>query len=181
MGAECCWKGCMLITILAAFYFIRLKLALCGKLLKTKQNSEFSSSPKVPHKQKSTHEIFVSAWFSSSGTQDVSVARWAPSNPLCPFALYPRKLFGVSLWDFCVNVIRPGRCAPWLSIVIYGALKSSFQRHKCQCPAPSGRPDAYKRKKHSGLLCFLVAGRRIELRTSWLWIHIGRNLWKLPK
>ena len=29
-----------------------------------------------------------------------------------------------------------------------------------------GRPEAHKRKKHSGLLCFLVAGRRIELRTS---------------
>ena len=26
--------------------------------------------------------------------------------------------------------------------------------------------DVYKRKKHSDLLCFLVAGRRIELRTS---------------
>ena len=28
------------------------------------------------------------------------------------------------------------------------------------------RPDAHKRKKHSDVLCFLVAGRRIELRTS---------------
>ena len=26
--------------------------------------------------------------------------------------------------------------------------------------------DGHKRKKHSVLLCFLVAGRRIELRTS---------------
>ena len=31
------------------------------KLMKTKQNSRFSSSPKVPHKEKSTHENFVSA------------------------------------------------------------------------------------------------------------------------
>ena len=31
------------------------------KLMKTKQNSGFSSSPKVPHKEKSTHETFVSA------------------------------------------------------------------------------------------------------------------------
>ena len=31
----------------------------------------------------------------------------------------------------------------------------------------SGRgPPVYIRKKHSILLCFLVAGRRIELRTS---------------
>ena len=29
-----------------------------------------------------------------------------------------------------------------------------------------GRAEAHKRKKHSDLLCFLVAGRRIELRTS---------------
>ena len=31
------------------------------KLMKTKQNLGFSSSPKVPHKQKSTHERIVSA------------------------------------------------------------------------------------------------------------------------
>lgn len=29
--------------------------------MKTKQNSGFSSSPKVPDKEKSTHENFVSA------------------------------------------------------------------------------------------------------------------------
>ena len=34
----------------------------------------------------------------------------------------------------------------------------------------------YKRKKHSILLCFLVAGRRIELRTSWLWIMRSNQL-----
>ena len=34
-------------------------------------------------------------------------------------------------------------------------------------PAPyREKLDAHKRKKHSVLLCFLVAGRRIELRTS---------------
>ena len=42
--------------------------------MKTKQNSRFSSSPKVPQNEKSTHENFVSAWFLGSGTQDVSVA-----------------------------------------------------------------------------------------------------------
>ena len=146
------------------------------KLLKTKQNSRFSSSLKVPHKQKSTHEIFVSAWFSSSGTQDVSVARWAPSNPSCPFAWYPRKLLRGTLWCFCLSNIRPGRCAPWLSIAISVALKASFQLHKCQCPGPSGWPDAYKQKKHSDVLCFQVAGRRIELRTSWLWIMRSNQL-----
>ena len=70
----------------------------------------------------------------------------------------------------------PGRCAPGLSIAISVALKASFQLHKCQCPGPSGRPDVYKRKKHSVLLCFLVAGRRIELRTSWLWIMRSNQL-----
>ena len=60
----------------------------------------------------------------------------------------------------------PGRCAPGLSIVISGALKASFLLQKRQCPAPAGRAEAHKRKKHSDLLCFLVAGRRIELRTS---------------
>ena len=60
----------------------------------------------------------------------------------------------------------PGRCAPGLDIVISVALKASFLRQKRQCPAPAGRAEAHKRKKHSGLLCFLVAGRRIELRTS---------------
>ena len=32
------------------------------------------------------------AVLSCSGTQDVSVARRAPSNPFCPVAWYPRKL-----------------------------------------------------------------------------------------
>ena len=31
------------------------------ELMKTKQNSRFSSSPKVPYNEKSTHETFVSA------------------------------------------------------------------------------------------------------------------------
>ena len=35
---------------------------------------------------------FVYAGASCSGTQDVSVARRAPSNPFCPVAWYPRKL-----------------------------------------------------------------------------------------
>ena len=60
----------------------------------------------------------------------------------------------------------PGRCAPGLDIVISVALKGNFQRHKCQCPAPCGAGlKPINEKKHSVLLCFLVAGRRIELRT----------------
>ena len=92
------------------------------KLMKTKQNSRFSSSPKVPYKEKSTHEIFVSAWFSSSGTQDVSVARWAPSNPSCPFAWYPRKHLRRTLWCFqCERhqapvAALPGCPSPFLSL-----------------------------------------------------------------
>ena len=46
------------------------------------------------------------------------------------------------------------------------ALKAGFQRQSCRRPLFGGRLDAYKRKKHSDVLCFLVAGRRIELRTS---------------
>ena len=34
---------------------------LSMEIMKIKRNSEFSSSPKVPYKQKSTHETFVSA------------------------------------------------------------------------------------------------------------------------
>ena len=63
-----------------------------------------------------------------------------------------------------------------LSIVISVALKASFQRQKWQSPVPSGRLDAYKRKKHSDVLCFLVAGPRIELGTSWLWIMRSNQL-----
>ena len=54
--------------------------------------------------------------------------------------------------------------------------KQAFSSINVNVQAPSGRPDAYKRKKHSGLLCFLVAGRRIELRTSWLWIMRSNQL-----
>ena len=96
-----------------------LVLLLPMEIMKIKRNSRFSSSPKVPHNEKSTHENFISAWFSSSGTQDVSVAQWAPSNPLCPFALYPRKLWKKFLLDFYFKVHQTaGRCAPLLSIVI---------------------------------------------------------------
>ena len=38
-----------------------LVLSLPMEIMKTKQNSGFSSFPKVPHKEKSTYEIFVSA------------------------------------------------------------------------------------------------------------------------
>ena len=92
-----------------------------------------------PHNQKSTHESFVSAWFSSSGTQDVSVARRAPSNPFCPVAWYPRKPGEESCEDSGSGPRQAtGRSAPCLSTVVSVALKASFQRPKRQCPAPFG-------------------------------------------
>ena len=44
------------------------------EIMKIKWNKKIWCSLSVPKKQKSTHERIVSAWFSSSGTQDVSVA-----------------------------------------------------------------------------------------------------------
>ena len=130
-----------------------------------------------PRMKKSTHESFVSTWFSSSGTQDVSVARWAPSNPLSPFALYPRKLLRESLLDFYFRYIRPPVAAlPVCPSPFLALWKQAFSARNVNVQAPAGRPDAYKRKKHSDLLCFLVAGRRIELRTSWLWIMRSNQL-----
>ena len=148
------------------------------KLMKTKQNSGFSSSHKVPYKQKSTHERIVSAWLSSSGTQDVSVARWAPSNPLFPVAWYPRKLGEESMCSSGFRTLKPS----------FAAL-TSVHCHFCRFESKLSAPEmsmssplrgeglrAYKRKKHSDLLYFLVAGRRIELRTSWLWIMRSNQL-----
>ena len=54
--------------------------------------------------------------------------------------------------------------------------KLAFSAINAHVQAPSGRPDAYKRKNTAFLLCFLVAGRRIELRTSWLWIMRSNQL-----
>ena len=67
------------------------------KLMKTKQNSRFSSSPKVPHKEKSTHESFVVLDFQVAGRRMFLSPRAAPSNPFCPVAWYPRKPCGESL------------------------------------------------------------------------------------
>ena len=70
------------------------------EIMKIKWNKKIWCSRGVHGQEKITHESFVSSWFSSSGTQDVSVARWAPSNPFCPVAWYPRKPFRESLWGF---------------------------------------------------------------------------------
>ena len=41
-----------------------------------------------------TVQMTVEEYLEMKSRQDVSVARWAPSNPLCPFAWYPRKQCG---------------------------------------------------------------------------------------
>ncbi len=54
-------KGWNLVSRIPSFFFSMMN-GYCGlKLMKTKQNSSFSSSPKVPYKEKSTHERIVSA------------------------------------------------------------------------------------------------------------------------
>ena len=55
-----------------------------------------------------------------------------------------------------------GMATPW----VFEELKTSKVCWGGAGKSAHERPDAYKRKKHSDVLCFLVAGRRIELRTS---------------
>ena len=118
------------------------------KLMKTNRNSGFSSSPKVPENQKSTHENFVSAWFSSSGTQDVSVARRAPSNPFCPVALYPRKPFRESLWGFYASCHQAFvRFAHFWTLSFLSLWKQAFSYRNVNVQPLRGRLDGYKRKK----------------------------------
>ena len=148
------------------------------EIMKIKWNKKIWCSLSVPKKQKSTYENFVSAWFSSSGPQDVSAARWAPSNPLGPFAWYPRKLGEESMCSSGFGTLKPS----------FAAL-TSVHCHFCRFESKLSAPEmsmssplrgeglrAYKRKKHSDLLYFLVAGPRIELGTSWLWIMRSNQL-----
>ncbi len=82
--------------------------------------------------------------------------------------IVPKKAGGETLCCFVLrNRQATGRFAPCMSLVVSvlreQALASGYA--KVQTPAGRGLP-GYKQKKHSVLLCFLVAGRRIELRTS---------------
>ena len=138
----------MPITILATFCFKRrlawcINLALLGLL-----NYLFGVHARVHGQEKSTHESVVSAWFLGSGTQDVSVARRAPSNPLCPFALYPRKPGGESLWDFCLRCIRPSVAAlPVCPSSFLAPWKQAFCSINANVQPLRGRAEAHKRKK----------------------------------
>ena len=123
--------------------------------------------------EKSTCEIFVSAWFSCSGTQDVSVAA-----TLLLLILFVRShctqesLLG-NLYVVLVWVPSSHRSLRSLtSITTTSTLKASFRWLSQQCLSPCGVMSfGYINEKNTAfLLCFLVAGPRIELGTSWLWI-----------
>ena len=79
------------------------------------------------------------AVLSCSGTQDVSVALWAPSNPLCPVALYPRKFSG----RCAVFILCYGHQASFASLTA-GHLhvcrfESRLSASVVSTPAPFGR------------------------------------------
>ena len=114
-------------------------------------------------------ESFVCTGFSSSGTQDVSVAGWAPSNPVCPVAWYPRKLFwGIPVRFLVSGVIRPSvALLPVCPLSFLSLRKQAFSHRNDNVQPPCGAGLMLINKKSTAiLLCFLVAGRRIELRTS---------------
>ena len=130
------------------------------------------------NQEKSTHERIVSAWFSISGTQDVSVAAERLLLVLSVRSLGTQESGGYTDFLFA-NILTSTHFVRFLSVAS-GPFVS-----KLTCPwtniQTASRGCQYIQKKHSKMLCFLVAGRRIELRTSWLWIHLEWNLWKMPK
>ena len=66
---------------------------------------------------------------------------------------------------YAMNIkLRSLRSLPVISTP--AALKAAFSVNRVDARSLREKLDAYKRKKHSDVLCFLVAGRRIELRTS---------------
>ena len=95
------------------------------------------------------------AVLSCSGTQDVSVARWAPSNPLCPVALYPRKPGGEILCGFvsrsrqAMVASRPACPLPFPSY----ESKLSRPATPRYSPPPSGWPDGIYTKKAQRFCC----------------------------
>ena len=125
----------------------------------------------------------VSAVLSCSGTQDVSVAALR-----LLLILYVRShgtqesVIGQPLCDFSVSTsshrslrsLHPlPRQPPW---------KQAFSGCHCNVWPLWGMPWGYINEKNTAfLLCFLVAGPRIELGTSWLWILSGDNSGKLLK
>ena len=124
--------------------------------------------------KKSTYENFVSVWFSSSGMQDVSVAAAGPAAPSNPFVRSHCTqessqdavcCFHIMLWPSSLVRFAHCRSSPRLPL-----WKQAFSVSRVDARSLWEKLDAHKRKKHSVLLCFLVAGPRIELGTSWLWI-----------
>ena len=91
------------------------------------------------HKRKKTQRFAV---LSCSGTQDASVALRAPSNPLCPVALYPRKFSG----RCAVFILCYGHQASFASLTA-GHLhvcrfESRLSASVVSTPAPFGRGEA---------------------------------------
>ena len=150
----------MLITILATFCFEIclawcLNLALWGFQIAIRCSRPCSRTPKS-HENRGKSAIWFQTWKWPGNLRGT----W--SNEYCRFLTKLKSIYK-----------KPLR-TPY-------KLPMEIMKTKPQCPVPSGRLDAYIRKKHSVLLCFLVAGRRIELRTSWLWMVNGGNLWKSVK
>ena len=151
--------------------------------MKTKQNSRFSSSTKVPYKEKSTHESFVTAWFSSSGTQDVSVA--------C------RLLLILSVRSHCTQescLRNPCEVFMWAAIKPSFASLTSVHCHSCRfesklsasetsMSSPFGKwwLDAYIQKKAQLFAMLSCSGTQDWTADLMIMNKKQGNLWKFTK
>ena len=98
--------------------------------LSTKSPISWTTLPKSPIRCRLFRESDV-----YSGTQDVSVARWAPSNPFVQ-THGTQESWVKNLCAVLVSEPSSHRSLrSLLPIVISVALKASFQRPKWQCPA----------------------------------------------
>ena len=92
----------------------------------------------------------------------------APSSPVGPVAWYSRKRSKETLWVFIWDVIKPSFAALTSGHCHFCRFESKLSAPEMSMSSPLRGEGlrAYKRKKHSDLLYFLVAGPRIELGTS---------------
>ena len=81
--------------------------------------------------------------------------------------IVPKKVGGETLCCFVLrNLQATGRFAPCMSLVVSVLREQALASGYAKVQPPSGGLAVYIYKKTQRLLCFLVAGRRIELRTS---------------
>ena len=119
---------------------------------------------------------------SCSGTQDVSVAASRLLLILsvrshCTQEICEGILCGLYEWDTLKPSFALLTCA-----IAMSTLASKLAGRSRQCQPLRGMARGYINEKNTAfLLCFLVAGPRIELGISWLWILSGDNSGKLPK